>query len=108
MNSSPVNQYDAIERIIFETGIRITKLESDIDADKLSVILSSGKVLYFKLSAYRSLRETEQARLINYEFIADGPGAHWPELDDDLSFKGFLEEELKLAIGGTTKYAMAA
>src|SRR5690606_28033830 len=99
---------DAIERIIFETGIRISSLNIDLEADRLLVTLTSGKVLRFMLSAYKQLAGAEESQLMNYELIANGLGAHWPELDEDLSLKGFLEEELKLAIGGNTQYAMAA
>jgi hypothetical protein len=107
MNTSPSNQYDSIERLIFETGIRILGLAFDLDRDAMVVTLKSGKQLPFRLSAYRALHGKTVEELQQYELIADGLGVHWPHLDEDLSLKGFLEEELKL-VAGEYSYAMAA
>ena len=71
------------------------------------VILKSGKHLRFRLSAYKALHGQPIDVLLQYELIADGLGVHWLQLDEDLSLKGFLEEELKL-VAGEYSYAMAA
>jgi hypothetical protein len=39
-----------------------------------------------------SANKTELAR---YELIGGGTGIYWPSLDEDLSLKGFLRDELK-------------
>jgi hypothetical protein len=34
-------------------------------------------------------------KMKEYEIIADDTGIHWPSLDEDLSVKGFLKDELR-------------
>jgi len=38
--------------------------------------------------------------LFQYELIGDGIGIHWPLLDEDLSLKGFLQDELRRVVTG--------
>jgi hypothetical protein len=52
-------------------------------------------VLQQKLSAYPNLKNASSEQLQNYELIAQGTGIHWPQLDEDLSLKGFLQTELR-------------
>ena len=107
MNTPPGNQYHAIERLIFQTGVRITELRFEMEQDSMIVMLTSGKGLRFRLSAFKCFQGKLADALLRYELTAGGLGIHWPDLDDDLSLKGFLEEELKLTIGEYS-YAMAA
>jgi hypothetical protein len=32
-----------------------------------------------------------EKQLLNFQFIGGGTGIHWPELDEDLSLKGFIK-----------------
>ncbi|MDQ3842652.1 MAG: DUF2442 domain-containing protein [Bacteroidota bacterium] len=43
------------------------------------------------LSYYKVLKNAHAAVLQHYQLIANGAGIHWPELDEDLSLKGFLK-----------------
>jgi len=36
--------------------------------------------------------------LNNYRLIGKGAGIHWPDVDEDLSLKGFLKEEIDRSI----------
>jgi len=40
------------------------------------------------------LAQASVENLNNYRLIADGVGIHWPDVDEDLSLKVFLKEEL--------------
>ena len=37
-------------------------------------------------------------QLLQYELIGNGTGIHWPAIDEDLSLKGFLKDELKQVV----------
>jgi len=38
-------------------------------------------------------------QLKNYELISNGTGIHWPDIDEDLSLKGFLQDEIRKVVG---------
>lgn len=114
MNTS--NKYDSIESLIFETGLRISSVVIDKTQDLMIVFLNSGASILVKISKYKFFSKATQEQLSNYILIADGVGVNWPELDEDLSLKGFLREELKKLMGvndtqpdgNSTQFAMAA
>ena len=58
------------------------------------IVLSNGKVLKRRISTSERLASGAQGQLENYELIGRGTGVHWPELDEDLSLRGFLQEEI--------------
>lgn len=93
MNTS-VNNFDAIEKIIFEDGIRIDAVDIHPELDVMLIVLNTKAVLRQKLSNYKRLKEADKAVLMQYELISGGTGIHWPQLDEDLSLKGFLRDEL--------------
>lgn len=108
MHTSASNQYDAIEQVIFETGVRIAAIDFNMDTQRMIVRLTTKSELSFPLSAFQLLKDAIVDDLQNFELIADGIGVHWPALDEDLSLKGFLALQLRNIIGGNTQYAMAA
>ena len=69
--------------------------------DILLIILNTGSVLQEKISKYPRLRNASLTTLKTYELIGKGTGIHWPELDEDLSLKGFLRDTLKNQVVGT-------
>ena len=108
MNTS-YNNFDTIEKLIFEDGIRIKTIDLHPELDLMLVVLNTKAVLHTKLSAYPTLAKAKQKELFKYELIADGTGIHWPLLDEDLSLKGFLQDELKNIVkAGNTQNAFAA
>ena len=97
MNTS-ANNYDAIEQLIFEENIKIEAVDIHQSQGLLLLVLNTKAVLRFELSLFPALESATEAALKNYIIIAQGTGIHWPELDEDLSLKGFLQHELKRAV----------
>lgn len=94
MNTSH-NKYGSIEKIIFDEGLRIKSLEINPEIDSMSVYLNNEHVLRVRISLFERLRNASTGALNHYTFIANGTGIHWPDLDEDLSLKGFLKEFLR-------------
>ena len=93
MNTS-VNKFDAIEKLIYEEGIRIDAIDLHPELDVMLIILNTKAVLHQRLSAYKLLKAADKNSLLQYELTGNGTGIHWPVLDEDLSLKGFLRDEL--------------
>lgn len=93
--STSGNKYDAIEQLIFREGITIQAIDFHPEQDVMIVLLNTGAVLRFNLSAYPLLAKATKEQLMQYQLIAGNTGVHWPLLDEDLSLKGFLQQELK-------------
>lgn len=93
MNTS-ANNFDAIEKIIFEDGIRIDAVDIHPELDVMLVILNTKAVLHQKISSYKLLKNADKKSLLQFEITGNGTGIHWSILDEDLSLKGFLRDEL--------------
>ena len=98
-----VNSFDSLEQIIYEDGIRIKEIDVHPDIDMLLIILNTGRILQEKISKYPLLRNATVTALKKYELIGNGTGVHWPELDEDLSLKGFLRDTIKDHVIGNSK-----
>src|SRR5438128_882819 len=107
MSTFPNNQYDAIESLIFKEGLHIEALDFHPNQDLMLVILNTKVVLTQNLSSYSSLKTADKSQLLQYELIGKGTGVHWPSLDEDLSLKGFLQNELRKVVK-TDKGSVAA
>lgn len=94
------NNYDSIEKIIYEEGLRIETIDFHPELDLMLIVLNTKVVLQQKISYYKGLQAKNKQALLEYELIAKGTGVHWKVLDEDLSLKGFLQEELKSKILG--------
>ena len=92
------NNYDSIEKIIFEEGLKIDSLEILPQKDFMLIYLTNTHVLKIRISLYDRLKDADINSLKHYQFIANGTGIHWPSLDEDLSLKGFLREFLRQRI----------
>jgi len=92
------NKYDSLESLIFEEGLRIQAITFHQDLDLMLVVLNTKAVLRQKLSSFPQLKNASGEMLLKYELIAGGTGVHWPLLDEDLSLKGFLREELRTVV----------
>lgn len=95
MNTSTQNNYDSIERLIYEDGLRIETIDFHPELDLMLILLNTKAVLQQHISSHKLLKKTDIAILKQYELIGGGTGIHWPLLDEDLSLKGFLRDELK-------------
>lgn len=98
MNISAKNNYDSIERLIYEEGLRIEMIDFHPELDLMLIVLNTKAVLQQYISAYKLLKSANIAALEQYELIGNGTGVHWPLLDEDLSLKGFLKDELKKVV----------
>lgn len=101
MNSS-VNTYDAIEKFIYDENLKIETVNFYPESDTMLIILNTKAVLHQSISAYKRLQNAPVSALNNYELISSCTGIHWIELDEDLSLKGFLKDELKNVVKPNT------
>lgn len=92
------NNFDAIEKIIFDEGLRIETIDFHPELDLMLIVLNSKAILKQKISTFPSLKNAAKPSLENYSLISNGLGIHWKELGEDLSLKGFLQEELRRVI----------
>jgi hypothetical protein len=88
---------DPIQQVIDQQQLRIMAVHPHVDLDLLLVVLSNGKVLKRQLSSFARLQGASQPHLDQHEISITGQGIHWPRLDEDLSLRGFLIEELAKA-----------
>jgi len=58
--------------------------------DDLVVSLVDGRKVMVPLVWFPRLSNATKSQLENYEFLGDGEGIHWPEIDEDLSVAGLL------------------
>lgn len=96
--SSLVNKYDALEQVIIRDGLRIKAVHLHKDLDLMLIVLNNGKILKRMISSSKSLKMATEEQLNDYRLIGKGAGIHWPQLDEDLSLKVFLQEELARVI----------
>ena len=101
------NKYDTIENIIFEEGLRITSLEISPENDKLLIHLNTQLTFVAPTKNYNGLKNASAKRLKNYRLVGSGVGIHWPDLDEDLSLKGFLKEFLSQRVKTKRKLVIA-
>ena len=92
--STSRNNYDAIEKIIFDEGLSIKYVEIKPDINKMLIFLSTDHIIALPLSLYKNLKNASLEGLQQFELFANGTGIRWPKLDEDLSLKGFLKDAL--------------
>ena len=64
--------------------------EVAVTDDELTVVLADGRRISAPLAWFpRLLRATPEQRQ-NFEFLGEGVGIHWPDVDEDLSVAGLL------------------
>ncbi len=83
---------DPLDKLIFEEGLRIQQVYFAKDLDLILLLLNSKKVIKRAISDFPRLASASLEALQHFE--TDGIGIYWPELDEDLSLKGFLTYEL--------------
>lgn len=85
---------DALEKRIHIDELRIRALHFHHDLDLILVVLNNKKVLTYSISSSQLLADATEEQRNHYELIGKGIGVHWPDLDEDLSLKSFLQEEI--------------
>ena len=89
-------ELDSVDKMIFDEGLRIRSVHVDQELDLMLIILSNKKILKRNIGITARLKNANEAQLKN--FTIGRTGIHWPELDEDLSLRGFLKEEMLNAI----------
>ena len=86
--------------MIFEDGIRITSVFFHKDLDVMVILLNNRKIIERKISITKALARATAKQLSKYTISRTG--IHWPDLDEDLSLRGFLKEEMIKAVQSPT------
>lgn len=94
LKNKPGNHFDALESLIFSNNLRIKNLDIHPDLNIMNITLNTGFVIRTNISSFSSLKKVQKIKILNYKLIGNGTGIHWPLLDEDLSLKGFLRDEL--------------
>jgi Protein of unknown function (DUF2442) len=68
--------------------IRATSVR--VSDDALMVDLSDGRTVSAPLAWYPRLLHGTAAERGDHQFIGEGLGIHWPQLDEDISVEGIL------------------
>ncbi len=89
---------DELEQRIHAGGLRIKTLHFHGDMDLMLIVLNNKKVLSYPISLSHRLSQATEEQQNNYQLIGNGIGIHWPDVDEDLSLKGFLRREVSLSI----------
>jgi hypothetical protein len=87
--------YDSIEQLIFNENLRISSLSFDKSSNCMLVYLNNDSTLIINIQSYPRLESASPDQLHNYSLIANGIGIYWPDVDVDLSLKGFLRDMLR-------------
>lgn len=101
------NKYDSLESLIYQEGLRMEAINIHRKMDLFLVVLNTKVILCQKISTYPRLQQATDEQLHDYEIISNGTGIHWLQLDEYLSLKGFLRDELKNIVGSKNN-ALAA
>ena len=88
------NKFDALERLIFSNNLRIKRLDIRPELNIMNITLNTGFVIRTNISSFPSLKKAPRAKILNYKLVGNGTGIHWPSIDEDLSLKGFLRDEI--------------
>jgi hypothetical protein len=65
-------------------------LRAEITDETLTICLADGRVVSVPISWYPRLSNALPEHRAVWEFIGEGHGIHWPELDEDISVEGLL------------------
>jgi len=63
----------------------------DVTSDSITAELADGRTVSVPLAWSWRLSEATPEQRKNFEFIGTGEGAHWPDIDEDISARGMLE-----------------
>lgn len=97
------NNYDELEKIIYQEGLKIKAIHFHPELDMMIIVLNNKRILQRSLAYTERLKNASPAELDNYRLIADGVGIHWPDLDEDISLKSLLKEEVTQSIHTLTQ-----
>jgi hypothetical protein len=64
---------------------------ASVSADQLTAKLSDGREVSVPLAWFSRLLNATPAQRKRFEISPGGYGIHWPEIDEDISVKAFLD-----------------
>src|SRR5689334_5311231 len=70
-------------------GVKASSLS--VTASHLDVTLEDGRMLRLPISLFPKLKDATSRQLAHWEWIGEGIGIEWPDLDEHLSIAGFLQ-----------------
>jgi hypothetical protein len=85
---------DPIDILIFEKGLRINTIVPVKELDLLVIILNNGRVIKTRVSSFKLLKDASQEQLDKWELKLEGAALRWDELDEDLSLRGFIKNNV--------------
>ncbi len=62
----------------------------ELTDEEIIAHLSDGRTISVPLAWSWRLSDATPAQRLNYEFIGNGHGVHWPDVDEDISASGML------------------
>ena len=74
--------------VVNNTEPRIKHVE--VTEDTITAYLVDGRIISVPIAWSWRLSDATQEQRNNWELIGDGQGAHWPDIDEDISAKGML------------------
>ena len=63
------------------------------DDDTITAQLADGRSISVPLAWSWRLSQATKKQRANFEIIGNGEGAHWPDIDEDISASGMLNGE---------------
>jgi hypothetical protein len=61
-----------------------------VSEDEITAVLSDGRTISVPLAWSWRLSEATPEQRANVRLIGSGEGAHWPDVDEDISVQGML------------------
>ena len=85
-----VRATDPIDRLIFEAGLRIRRVQAIPDGSGIVLNLSNGSTMFAPLDDIPQLAKASARKRMEVSIVANGTAIGWDALDVHLSLKGFL------------------
>ncbi|RLT45385.1 MAG: DUF2442 domain-containing protein [Chloroflexi bacterium] len=63
---------------------------TEVTEDAIVARLKDGRVISVPLVWSWRLSDASPLERMNFQFIGDGEGIHWPDIDEDISAEGML------------------
>ncbi len=83
---------DPIDKMIVEENLKIQSVYFHKELDVMLILLNNRKIIERRISMTERLAHADENQLQRYELSRTG--IHWPDLNEDLSLRGFLKEEM--------------
>jgi len=88
-----INSIKEVKQPIFYPEIKEYPaiLRLNCEKHQITATLSDGRIISIPTAWFWRLRKATESQLNNFEIAEDGYDIHWPEIDEDISVKAFVE-----------------